>query len=103
MNRSPSSFWTTAEVSIGLLAASLPPLGPLIRRAPNPLRLYSIIRKSFTFQFNSQKRKLMRFRSDERLRRADDLKKSKAEHEGHELGVWKDDSPQEPTDIEDFV
>lgn len=43
-NRSAPNFWTMAEVSIGLLAACLPPLGPLIRRIPSPLGLYTSIR-----------------------------------------------------------
>ena len=33
-----------AEVSIGLFAACLPPLGPLIRRIPSPLDIYASLR-----------------------------------------------------------
>ena len=39
-------FWTTAQVSIGVVAACLPLLGPLIRRAPTPEELYRSIRGS---------------------------------------------------------
>lgn len=39
-NRTPPNFWTTAEVSVGLIAACLPPLGPLIRKAPS-LKYYT--------------------------------------------------------------
>ena len=40
------SFWTTAEVSVGVVAACLPPLGPLIRRVPSPKELYRSLRGS---------------------------------------------------------
>lgn len=40
----PPTFWTTAEVSIGLLAACFPPLSPLIKRVPSPLKTYDSIK-----------------------------------------------------------
>ena len=43
-NRTPPFFWTTVEVSVGLLAACLPPLGPIIRRLPSPLQIYASFR-----------------------------------------------------------
>lgn len=33
-------FWTTVKISTAVLAACLPPLGPLIRLAPNPSKFY---------------------------------------------------------------
>ncbi|KAL2051850.1 hypothetical protein ABVK25_007765 [Lepraria finkii] len=33
-------FWTTVEVCLGVVAACLPPLGPLLRKLPGPIRLY---------------------------------------------------------------
>ena len=39
-------FWTTAQVSIGVVAACLPLLGPLIRRAPTPKEPLRSIRAS---------------------------------------------------------
>ncbi|CAF9927356.1 MAG: hypothetical protein HETSPECPRED_006564 [Heterodermia speciosa] len=39
-------FWTTAEVSVGVVAACLPPLSPLIRRVPSPRQLYRSLRGS---------------------------------------------------------
>lgn len=44
-NRTPPSFWTTVEVCIGLLAACLPPLGPMIKHIPSPLKVYTSMRK----------------------------------------------------------
>ena len=39
-------FWTTAQVSVGVVAACLPPLGPLIRRVPKPKEVYRSLRGS---------------------------------------------------------
>ena len=47
-----------AEVSIGLLAACLPPLGPIIRRIPSPLGIYTSIRHgiaSFPYRSGSSR------------------------------------------------
>ena len=41
---SAPGFWTTIEVSIGVVAACLPPLGPLIRKVPGPKQSYKLIR-----------------------------------------------------------
>ena len=41
-NAAPN-FWTTFEISIGVLAACLPPLGPLIRRLPEAPRLFGSV------------------------------------------------------------
>ena len=35
----PPAVWSTVEAAVGVLAACLPPLGPLIRRAPSPRKL----------------------------------------------------------------
>lgn len=40
----PPTFWTTSELSIGLLAACLPPLNPLIRRVSFPRKIYDSLR-----------------------------------------------------------
>ena len=42
-NMTPPTFWTTAEVAIGLLAACLPPLNPLIKRVPSPRKVYDFL------------------------------------------------------------
>ncbi|KAF6225798.1 hypothetical protein HO133_009800 [Letharia lupina] len=46
----PPNFWTTAEVSIGLLAACMPPLNPLIRRAPSSLNIDDSINTSLALR-----------------------------------------------------
>ena len=48
-NRTPPYFWTTVEVSVGLLAACLPPLGPIISRLPSPLQIYASFRHGIAF------------------------------------------------------
>ena len=35
----PPAVWSTIEGAVGVLAACLPPLGPLIRRSPNPKKV----------------------------------------------------------------
>ena len=45
---SAAAFWTTVEVSIGVLAACLPPLGPLLRMVPGPRKLYYSFRHSLS-------------------------------------------------------
>ena len=67
-------FWTTAEVSIGVVTACLPPLGPLIRRTPSPKQLYYSIRGSPS----------VRLREDYGMEK---LKGSELEHKGKEGGV----------------
>ena len=37
-------LWTTAEVSMGIVAACLPPMGALIRKIPGPMKYYSSYR-----------------------------------------------------------
>lgn len=39
--------WSTVEAAIGCLAANLPPLGPLIRRAPSPHKLSLSVRNRY--------------------------------------------------------
>ena len=40
-------FWTTVEVSIGIVAACLPTMAPLFMRASSPRELYNSIRPVF--------------------------------------------------------
>ena len=45
----PPAVWSLIEPCIGILAACLPPLGPLIRRAPNPRKAsVTLYHKFFT-------------------------------------------------------
>ncbi len=47
------------EVSVGLSAACLPPLGPIIRRLPSPHNIYTSIRHGLAaFSFSSGETKL---------------------------------------------
>ena len=58
-------FWTTAEISIGVFAACLPPLSPLLRQIPNRRKTYSSIR---SVAWN----RLWRSRDDYGLEKLDD-------------------------------
>ncbi|KAI9651691.1 MAG: hypothetical protein M1831_000537 [Alyxoria varia] len=40
--------WTTVESGVGLLAACLPPIAPLLRKAPSPISLGSSIRQKLS-------------------------------------------------------
>ncbi|KAI9697142.1 MAG: hypothetical protein M1820_007877 [Bogoriella megaspora] len=42
------TFWTFIEVAIGVLAACLPPLGPLIRRTPSPRKAVLYARRKLS-------------------------------------------------------
>ena len=44
----PPAVWSTVEGAVGVLAACLPPLGPLIRRLPNPHKYLSSLRSRLT-------------------------------------------------------
>lgn len=44
----PPTFWTTAEISVGLLAACLPTMMPLMRRLPSPERTYNLLSYTLT-------------------------------------------------------
>jgi hypothetical protein len=41
----PPIFWTIFEVSVAVIAACLPPLAPLLKKAPTPRRLANSIRQ----------------------------------------------------------
>ena len=49
---SAPDFWTTAEVSIGVVASCLPPLGVLLRKMPGPSKFYGYLRPSGSSRFN---------------------------------------------------
>lgn len=42
-NGTPPAVWSTVEAAVGVLAACLPPLGPLIRKAPSPRKASATI------------------------------------------------------------
>ena len=65
MTEPAPEFWTTVECSVGVIAACLPPLGPLIRKAPGPRRLYDSVRNSLSTPFRSQQQKRSKKPSDE--------------------------------------
>lgn len=47
---SPPTFWTIAEVSIAILAACLPILAPIIRKAPRPSKIATYFKNTTSFQ-----------------------------------------------------
>ena len=65
MTGAAPEFWTTVELSVGVVAACLPPLGPLIRKVPGPGKLYDSIRDNFSTPLRSQQQKSSRKPSDE--------------------------------------
>jgi hypothetical protein len=49
------AFWTLVEVAIGVIAANLPPLGPLLRRAPSPRKFLSYTRHKLSLPYGSNR------------------------------------------------
>ena len=89
---------------MGLLAACLPPMGPLIRRASNPLDLYFIIRQNFASRSTGDTSNLKQLHSNERHPAMDDPKIGDAGHDfGHELDDLKLHSIQQSTGFQTFV
>lgn len=67
----PPIFWTTAEVTVGLLAACLPPLNPLIKRVPSPRKVYDFLINTFTSPSSGRSNAIKRLSSVEDVPRAD--------------------------------
>lgn len=73
-NRTPPNLWTTVEVSVGLVAACLPPCGPLIRRAPS-LKVFTSKLSGFTWRSSRSSRNNSKF--TKRLSSEDNISKIK--------------------------
>lgn len=82
-DRTPPSFWTTVEVSIGLFAACLPPLGPLITRVPSPRKMYTSVRHGFASYASGGSKLSERIPSVEHVSNVDAF-------DGHKMGAVKE-------------
>ncbi|KAI9718493.1 MAG: hypothetical protein M1828_006676 [Chrysothrix sp. TS-e1954] len=50
-------FWTTTEVTWGIVAANLPPLAPLLRKSPNPNTMASFVRHKMSLSTSRKESK----------------------------------------------
>lgn len=70
-NPIPPWFWGTVEISIGLLAACLPPMGTLIRRTPSPSELFASMRRRVSLRFSRGSRPSKGLSSDQHASKID--------------------------------
>ncbi|KAL8816842.1 MAG: hypothetical protein Q9191_008257 [Dirinaria sp. TL-2023a] len=94
-NRTPPNIWTTVEVSVGLVAACLPPLGPLMRRAPS-LKFFTSKLHGFSWRTRSSRSREF----TKRLSSVDDVsrvKEGEGDGDGYEMGRVRKAEVMDPT------
>lgn len=90
-NNTPPTFWTTAEVSNGLLAACFPPLNPLIKRVPSPRKIYDYIKYSLASRLGRSEapERLPSVENISKIHGSNEDKMQRAKGEEIEMGDYK--------------